>query len=421
VPLAFKWFCSHVVLRDMKLRRRILFSPGQLLRQAGSVVLYGVLVHWRFMPRWLCSGLDLLGLVAGSEGMGCIGFPVHPVVEVTRRCNLRCIQCHAESSDVQQEELSFEQMRKLLRELAAQPEFKMVVFSGGEPLLRDDIVELCEYASGWGLWPVIATNGTLLDAALARRLRRAGVCGVAVGLDGDCPAVHDEIRGEQGAFARAIEGCIAAREAGIPLQINTTLMQPNYRRFAEIVRLSENLGARVMLAYFVSPCGRGLHNSGIMLTPEQYESMLIQIARLQRHSRLIIEPTCAPNYWAMLGASNWPSSLAVRLLGPAFFHGCVAGTGLLYVRADGEALACPFLPISAGNVVKTTVSKLWREGEIFKSLRALKREPTAERCSNCRFYDVCGGCRARAFWAQGDFAAEDPFCFLGDNDQLDQV
>jgi len=399
----------------MDLRRRILFSPGQLLRQAGSVILYGLLTHWRFMPRWLCSGLDMLGLVAGSEGMGCIGFPIHPVVEVTRRCNLRCIQCHAESSDAQQDELSFDQMTHLLRELAAQPEFKMVVFSGGEPLLRDDIVELCEYATGRGLWPVIATNGTLLDAALARRLKRAGVCGVAVGLDGDCPAVHDAIRGEKGAFARAIEGCIAARKAGLVLQTNTTLMQPNYKRFAEIVRLSENLGARVMLAYFVSPCGRGLHNSGIMLTPEQYESMLIKIAQLQRHSRLIIEPTCAPTYWAMLGARSWAASLAVRLLGPMFFHGCVAGTGLFYVRADGEALACPFLPISAGNVLRTTVSKLFREGEIFKSLRALKREPTAESCSNCRFHDVCGGCRARAFWAQGDFSADDPFCFLNED------
>ena len=398
----------------MEIRRRQLFSPLQLLRQAGSVILYGLLTRWRYMPQWLLSARKLLPLVAGSEGMGCIGFPTHPVVEVTQCCNLQCIHCHAESNSSNDEELSLEQMRQLLRELAAQPEFKMVVFSGGEPLMREDIVELCDYASWLGLWPVIATNGTLLDTTLATRLRRAGVCGVAVGLDGDCPAVHDEIRGERGAFRRAIQGCVAVRDAGVALQINITLMQKNYERLPQIIRLSENLGSKVVLAYFCAPCGRGATNKEILLDEAQYEMTIRRIAELQSQSRLIIEPTCGPTYWPMLGSRGRMSSLALRLLGPLVFHGCVAGTGLFYVRADGEALPCPFLPVSAGNVLSKGVSELWRKGEVFESLRAVKKRPGGLACSECQFHSVCGGCRARAFWAYDDLAADDPFCFIAE-------
>ena len=388
-----------------------LSSPSQILRQAGAVILYGLVARWRFMPRWLLSAKKLLPLVAGSEGMGCIGFPTHPVVEVTQRCNLQCIHCHAESNPGSDKELSFEQMRHLLREIAAQPEFKMIVFSGGEPLLREDIFELCDYASRLGLWPVLATNGTLLDRAAAERLRQAGVCGVAVGLDGDCPSIHDEIRGEPGAFRRAIEGCLAAKDAGLVLQINTTLMQQNHERLPQILRLSENLGSKVVLTYFCAPCGRGGTNKEILLDQVQYEKALRQIAELQRRSRVIIDPTCAPTYRPMLCSRGPISSLIARLLGPVLFHGCVAGTGLFYVRADGEAQPCPFLPVSAGNVLSKGVSELWRKGEVFETLRAVKKRPGGQACSKCEFHAICGGCRARAFWAYNDLAADDPFCF----------
>ncbi|MCD6327954.1 radical SAM protein [bacterium] len=396
----------------MQWRRRRLFSPGQLLRQAGSVVLYGLLTRWRYMPQWLISARSLLGLVAGSEGMGCIGFPKHPVIEITSRCNLNCIHCHAASSEGSPDEMSFDEMRRVLRELAAQDEFKMIVFSGGEPLVRDDLVELCDYARRLGFWVVIASNGTLLTADLARRLRRAGVCGIAIGLDGDCPEIHDSIRGVEGAFERAIQGCVVARQAGLVLQINTTLMQQNVARLPQIMRLGEHLGAKVALCYFAAACGRGAENQGILLTPEQYEAALRQIADIQSGCRLIIEPTCAPTYWAMLGASNWLSSLLVRLVGPAVFHGCVAGTGLFYVRADGEALACPFLPLSAGSVLTHGVSRIWQEGGLFEQLRSFKTRPESPNCSACHFFRVCGGCRARAFLSSDDAFGDDPFCFL---------
>lgn len=401
----------------MERRRRRLFAPVQLFRQAGAVILYGLLTRWRRAPRWLLSSMRVIPLVAGSEGMGCIGFPVHPVIEVTARCNLKCVHCHAESNDKDQRELSTDEMKHILRETAARPEFKMIVFSGGEPLMREDLVELCDYASRIGLWVVLATNGTLLDRELAARLRRAGLVGVAVGLDGDCPAIHDDIRGVEGTFRRAVEGCVAARREGLVLQINITLMRKNYRRIAEIVKLSESLGAQVILAYFCAPCGRGERNRDILLSPEQYEKTLKQLAEIQRNSRLIIEPVCAPTFWAMLGSRNWLSRLAVKHVGPQLFHGCVAGTGLFYVRADGEALPCPFIPVSAGNVLDKGVSELWERGEVFETLRRLKAAPEAKNCSECDFAPVCGGCRSKAFCAYGDFKASDPFCFLSDRDE----
>jgi len=134
--------------------------------------------------------------------MGCIGFPYHPVIEVTSKCSLSCIRCHVGSSSLGVSP-PFEDLARLIRGIGQIPEFRMVVFTGGEPLVREDLPELARVAKGVGLPVVIATNATLIDDGTARVLRRSGVVGAAISLDAVDPGLHDRIRGKRGAFGDA--------------------------------------------------------------------------------------------------------------------------------------------------------------------------------------------------------------------------
>ena len=135
------------------------------------------------------------------------------------------------------------------------------------------------------------------------------------------------------------------------------------------------------------------------------------VADKQRNSRPIIEPTCSPQYWTyLLNHKSEPSRLSMKLA-QALFKGCVAGSGLCYVKPDGEVWPCPFVPISGGNVHQTPLAEIWYRSELFQSLRDRERL-TGEKCGPCRFKYICGGCRGRAYAHSGDYLGDDPLCFI---------
>jgi radical SAM protein with 4Fe4S-binding SPASM domain len=339
--------------------------------------------------------------------MGCIGFPTHPVWEVTTRCNLRCQHCHASAGKPLEGELTTAEGKALLRDLTSIGEFRLLVLSGGEPLVRPDIWELIEYASSLGLEIAIATNATLITPEVARCLKKAGVCDLAIGLDGATAEVHDFIRGIPGCFERTMRGIYATKEADIALQINITVMKHNYPEIPQLLDLADELEAEIVLLYQLVPAGRG-ERDGWELSPEEYAALLELVRQRQRRAKPIIEPTCSPQYWAYLlqrkGKERW------RKLAAGFFKGCVAGSGLCYIKPDGEVWACPFIPLSAGNVRHTPLSRLWREASLFHTLR--HRENLRGKCRTCLYRDLCGGCRGRAYAHYGDYLADDPLCFL---------
>ena len=157
-----------------------------------------LLVGWRYLGRWtLRDGLRTIPVAAGSVGMGCIGFPYHPVIEVTSKCSLSCIRCHVGSSSLGVSP-PFEDLARLIRGIGQIPEFRMVVFTGGEPLVREDLPELARVAKGVGLPVVIATNATLIDDGTARVLRRSGVVGAAISLDAVDPRTSRQDPGQEG-------------------------------------------------------------------------------------------------------------------------------------------------------------------------------------------------------------------------------
>jgi len=392
---------------DIKKARPFYWPPSLVANQTMSVLYFSFLTGWKKLPHWLIKGRKTLPTAAGALGMGCIGFPIHPVWEITSSCNLHCAHCHASAGKPSAGELSTEEGKRLLEEMAGLDEFRMIVFSGGEPLVREDIWELLEYARWLRLSVTVATNGTLVTPAVAKNLKRYGVANLAIGLDGGTAKTHDQIRGVSGAFDRVMAGIQATREAGMDLQLNITLMQQNYDELGLMLDLADHLNSQIVLLYHLVPMGRG---ENLELSLEQYRSVPELIFQKQSLSHPVIEPTCAPQYWAYLlqrnGGNGWKKKLAQRL-----FMGCVAGGGLCYVKPDGEVWPCPFIPVSGGNVRQTPLNEIWKNSEVFCVLRQ-KENHLKGRCGQCEHRPICGGCRGRAYAHYGDYLAEDPFCFL---------
>lgn len=339
--------------------------------------------------------------------MGCIGFPIHPVWEVTAACNLRCKQCHAAAGTRHPEELTTAEGKTLLDQMADIPEFRMLAFGGGEPLVRPDIFELVQYACDLGFEVSIATNGTLLTREAAQRFKDIGVVNMAIGLNAYDKEVHEAITQVPGSFERTVEAIHHTAQLGLNLQINTTVMNENRGAISGLLDFATDVGTDIVLLYHLMPEGRG--EKDMELSLREYESTVKLIADKQRNSSAIIEPVCYPQYWAYLARQNGHDTWTKKL-GNAFFKGCVAGSGLCYIKPNGDVWPCPFVPISGGNVRHTTLPKIWYESELFNSLR--DRDNLKGRCRSCSYREVCGGCRGRAYAHCGDYLESDPVCFL---------
>lgn len=370
------------------------------------------LLKWNKFPSWFLNhSIKSLPVAAGSLGMGCIGFPPHPAWEVTAACNLRCIHCHAASSKPARDELTTDEAKRFIDELARIDEFRTLVYTGGEPLVRPDLLELLHYSQKAGLTNVIATNGTLINEEVAFKLREAGVVGAAVSLDSSQSAIHNHIRRNDNAFELAMRGIQALKKAGILLQINATAMEYNFSSLDELIELTDREGAGIMLMYQLVPVGRGSSIEEATLDVNQNEKLLKFLARKQREVSTIIEPVAGPQYWPYLIEQRGKSNGIWFKLAEKLFHGCAAGRGFVYIKANGDVWPCPFVGINAGNVRMKSFENIWQHGEVFVNLR--KREHILKGdCGKCKYRTICGGCRGRALAYHGDYLAEDPSCFL---------
>ncbi|MGZ8889614.1 MAG: radical SAM protein, partial [Halobacteriota archaeon] len=369
------------------------WPPTLILRQAMSALYLGALARWRGLPRWMATyGLQCLPGAAGSRGMGCIGFPAHPVWEMTTACNLRCIHCHASGGKPAADELTTEEAKHLLDQLAEVPEFRMMAFTGGEPLVRQDLFELLAYSQALGFTNTLATNATLIDDDVARRLRRFGVVIAAVSLDGFTAEQHDMVRGIAGSFEAALEGMRALRRAGIVLHVNITAMEYNVEQLVDLMRLVDELGAGILLMYQLVPVGRGCDIHQAALDDGANERLIRFMAEAQRTTRAIMEPVAGPQYWPFLLQRAGISSGPLLRLAETVFHGCSAGRGFVYIKPDGDVWPCPFIEMSCGNVRELPFRRIWKQSPVFEDLR--HRETRLKgRCGECEYRRLCGGCR----------------------------
>ncbi len=320
---------------------------------------------------------------------------------ITRQCNLTCAHCYRDAREKPDpQELTTEEGVALIRQIA-QVGFRVLILSGGEPLMRRDLYELVAAATATGLRPVLGSNGTLIDQAAARKLKEAGLARAGISLDSADADYHNALRGSPTAWQDAIAGMKACRAVGLPFQINTTVTQQNQDQVLQITDLAIELGAAAHHVFFLVPTGRGKDIAGDMVSAARYEQLLEALMRKQQEIEIEIKPTCAPQFVRIADQLG----LATR-----FSAGCLAGRTYCVITPTGEVQPCPYLPHAAGNVHDRPFSEIWQQSEV---LRALREGTPGGLCGRCRWSQRCFGCRARAYWASdGDMMAEDPWCAL---------
>ena len=331
--------------------------------------------------------------------------------ETTRNCNLSCVHCRAAATQGPYEgELDTETSLRLLDQIAEVGQ-AIVILTGGEPLLRPDIFELAAYGTKKGLRMVMAPNGTLVDAAAAGKMAESGIRRISISLDGASKEVHDKFRGVDGAFEGAIRGIRAARDAGIEFQVNTTITQANLEEIPRIQQLAVDLGAAAHHIFLLVPTGRGKYILDQSITAEQYEKTLNWFYDQRDKTPLQLKATCAPHYYRILRQRARADGKTVTFEThglDAVTRGCLGGTGFCFISHRGVVQPCGFLNVPCGDVTRQSFAEIWKNSEVFLALRNL--ENLKGKCGKCEYKRVCGGCRARAFEATGDYLAEEPLC-----------
>ena len=316
----------------------------------------------------------------------------------TNACNMYCAHCYRDAGCQAKEELSTAEAKKLLREIA-KAGFKIMIFSGGEPLMRPDIIELVKYASDLHLLPVFGTNGTLITLDMARKLKAAGAKGMGISLDSLDKAKHDKFRSFLGGWDGAVQGMKNCREVGLPFQIHTTVMDWNQQELEAMTDFAVEIGAKAHHFFFLVPTGRAATIEEESLRAEQYEDVLTRIMKKQQEVSIELKPTCAPQFLRIA------DQLGVK---SRFHRGCLAGLSYCIISPKGKVQPCAYLNMELGDVRKTPFDEIWAKNEVLQKLRTLDY---SGGCGVCEYKGVCGGCRARAaYYHNDDYMAEEPWC-----------
>ncbi len=316
----------------------------------------------------------------------------------TNQCNMFCEHCYRDAGAKLSEELSTAEAKKLIDEIK-KAGFRIMIFSGGEPLMRPDIYELAAYAGHKGLRPVLGTNGTLISPEVARKIKEAGIMAAGVSLDSLYPDKHDKFRGMDNAFALTVEGMKNLREAGVPFQIHTTVMNWNVGELESITDFAIEIGAMAHHVFFLVPTGRGIDIEKEGLRVAEYEKTINRLLKKQTEVDIEIKPTCAPQFMRLADKKGIPMR---------FSRGCLAGISYCIISPKGDVQACAYLDVPLGNVKEIPFDKIWAENETLKELRTMDYKG---KCGICEYKTKCGGCRARAYYySNGDYMAEDEWC-----------
>ncbi|MCS7220720.1 MAG: radical SAM protein [Anaerolineae bacterium] len=352
--------------------------------------------------------------------------------ETTAGCNLQCIHCRriTVAAQLVPQDLTTEEALDLIDQIAAfaRPIF---ILSGGEPLFRPDIFEIARYASDAGLTVALATNGTLINAATARRIREAGIRRVSVSFDGPDASTHDLFRGD-GAFEQALAGIRYLQEVGVPIQINTTVARHNVHRMPETLEMARRLGAVALHLFLLVPVGCGVEIADDQqISPEEYEQVLNWLYDAEMAGGIELKATCAPHYFRIVRqrqaaerrqgivrerpASHHRQAQAGQGGHPggqpglhAMTKGCLASTGVCFISHRGEVFPCGYLPLTAGDIRQQPFRQIWEGSPLFAELR--NDELLGGKCGLCEFKKICGGCRARAYGMTMEYLGEEPFC-----------
>ncbi|MEW5693306.1 MAG: radical SAM protein [Candidatus Hydrogenedentota bacterium] len=320
-------------------------------------------------------------------------------LETTNLCNLNCIHCRRINKNNNQQ-LNFKEIKRLIDDISLQYS-PLFVLSGGEPLMRKDIFEIIEYSATTGLATALASNGTLIDQQIANKIKVSKLKRVSISLDGSNEEIHNYLRNEKDSYKKAISGIRSLIKEGVEVQVNCTVSRHNKDDLTNLFELciKERVIALHFFLFVPVSCGLELKEKD-QLNKYEYESILEQIYILDKQNKIEIRATCAPQYYRLLVQQGEPIKKVTK--------GCLAGYSVCFIASDGNVYPCGYLPISAGNIRKSSFSEIWENGEIFKILR--DENNLKGKCGICEFKYICSGCRARAYSLYGDFLAEEPLC-----------
>lgn len=331
--------------------------------------------------------------------------------EVTRSCNLNCAHCRAAAScGPYRGELSTEKCLKLIDEIAIVSS-PVIILTGGEPLLRPDIFEIATYGTNKGLRMVMATNGTLVTPSVAKKMIQSGIKRVSISIDGKDAHSHDAFRQEKGAFDKAMVGINVLKNAGMEFQINTTITSANLEQIKDILNLAKNIGAAAHHIFLLVPTGRGKDLAGQAITAADYEETLMWFHQESLSCEIQLKATCAPHYFRIMHQNKNKTAEPKKKVGGHFHEatrGCLGGITFCFISHVGQVQPCGYLELDCGNVKKKSFASIWEKSEVFRNLRDYSKY--GGKCGRCEFIKVCGGCRARAYEATGDYLAEEPLC-----------
>ncbi|HNY12560.1 MAG TPA: radical SAM protein [Candidatus Wallbacteria bacterium] len=334
--------------------------------------------------------------------------------ELTSACNLKCVHCRAcAPSERPAGELSLDQCRVFLNDVAAMEGKPILILTGGEPLIHPDFFKILEHAYSLKMHTVLATNGTLINDDNAARMYSLGVSRASVSIDGHDASGHDDFRKVSGAFESALKGVKTMQKAGIQIQMNTTITRRNISDIEKIFELGVSLRAVAIHIFLLVPTGRAANMIGDEISPGEYESVLNWFYDKKKDTagRINLKATCAPHYYRIMRQRAKADGVAVdfQTFGPdAVSRGCLAGCGFAFVSSTGIVQGCGYMPVPAGNIRETPFSTIYKDSEFFNRLRDLSN--LKGKCGKCEYRAVCGGCRARALAASGDCFEEEPYC-----------
>ncbi|MCI0398769.1 MAG: radical SAM protein [Chloroflexi bacterium] len=316
---------------------------------------------------------------------------------LTRKCNLRCPHCYLDAGRKAENELTTAECLGLIDEFHALGT-EMLILTGGEPLLRRDIYDIAQAASGRGMWVVMGTNGVLITDAVAQKMVECGVKGVGISLDSLDPAKHNSFRGGPNAWEYSVRALDICRAHGLQVLVQTTVMAMNQQEIPRMIDFAREKGAWSFNLYFLVQTGRGQEMND--LSAGQTEEILSDLVEAQDSYRpMLVRSKCAPHFKRIAYE---------RGLGGLESGGCMAGTEYGRITPEGDVTPCPYMTAVAGNVRQQSFGDIWQTSPVLQQLRDLKQ--LKGRCGACEFNQLCGGCRCRAYAAYGDYLQEDPAC-----------
>jgi radical SAM protein len=359
---------------------------------------------------------------ANNERMVHADFDLAPFTiawEITRACAYACVHCRADAQHKRDpRELSTAEAKTLIERLAAFGNHPILIFTGGDPMLRPDLFELIAYATERGLRCSLTPTATALPTKeRLEKVRDAGIRRIALSLDAPRFEVHDNFRQVPGSWRRTMDILHRAQEVGLSVQVNTTVSKHNVDILHEMIPFIQEVNAVQWSVFFLVPTGRAqLEN---MISPEQHERVFNWLYDLSQSAPFDIKSTAAPMYRRVaiqrkrVEASGQP----VTFQGAGFQYadglnrptkGVNDGNGFLFISHIGEIQPSGFLPITAGDVRTDDILEVYRHSNLFTDLRS--PDKIKGRCGICEYRDVCGGQRGRAYGVTGDYLETDPAC-----------